>query len=192
MTDVDGSPARPPEVVLLCGVAGSGKTTHAQRLAEAGYARLSIDEEIWRRFGRYGVDYPADRYAEHSAVASAALDEALVRLVREGRDVVVDRSLWQRAERDRCKRLVEDAGGRWRLVYLDVPEEVLRRRLAERSRRFDAHAAFPIDDKTLDRFLRGFEVPRGEGEEVVRPGTPAGGQQPGGSSSSSAPAAPAS
>ena len=40
----------------MCGVAGSGKTTYAQRLEAEGYVRLSIDEEIWQRFGRFGID----------------------------------------------------------------------------------------------------------------------------------------
>jgi hypothetical protein len=35
----------------MCGIAGSGKTTYAQRLQHAVFKRLSIDEEIWRRFG---------------------------------------------------------------------------------------------------------------------------------------------
>lgn len=41
---------------------GSGKTTYAPRLEPAGYAPLSIDEEIWHSFGRYGVDYDAACY----------------------------------------------------------------------------------------------------------------------------------
>jgi predicted kinase len=49
-------------VVLMCGIAGSGKTTYAQRLERDGYVRLSIDEEVWRRFGRYGLDYEPAAY----------------------------------------------------------------------------------------------------------------------------------
>jgi adenylylsulfate kinase-like enzyme len=41
-----------PEVVLMCGVDGAGKTTYAKRLEVGEHVRLSIDEEIWRRFGR--------------------------------------------------------------------------------------------------------------------------------------------
>ncbi len=52
-------------VCMMCGVAGSGKTTVVQHLEARGMVRLSIDEEIWRRFGRYGLDYPPERYAEH-------------------------------------------------------------------------------------------------------------------------------
>ncbi len=155
------------QVVLLCGLAGSGKTTYAQGLEASGYVRLSIDEEVWSRFGRFGVDYEPARYAELSAVAEAALRHRLVALVRQGRDVVIDFSFWQRAARDRYKQLIEDAGGSWRLVYLRADQVLLRRRLKGRSRRFDANAAFPITDDIFASYLAGFEEPHDEGEEIV-------------------------
>lgn len=36
-----------PLVVMMCGVAGSRKTTFSQQLEKGGFLRLSIDEEIW-------------------------------------------------------------------------------------------------------------------------------------------------
>lgn len=151
----------------MCGIAGSGKTTYARRLEETGYARLSIDEELWERFGRYGVDYSPAQYAEHSATVERDLRDQLVRLIREGRDVVVDFSFWRRRMRDDYKRLVETAGGRWRLVYLKTDPDVLRQRLDFRSERFDADAAFPITHDILASYLAAFEEPNGEGEEIV-------------------------
>ncbi len=161
-----------PVVVLLCGVAGSGKTTYAQQLETDGYVRLSIDEEVWARFGRYGIDYDPADYARLSAAAEDVLRERLVTLIRQGRDVVVDFSFWQRASRDRYKRLVEATGGTWRLIYLKVDPVVLRQRLNDRAGRFDANAAFPIKQGTLAAYLAGFEEPRGEGEDVNPFGDP--------------------
>lgn len=166
----DDFPSATPgaEVVLMCGVAGSGKTTYSKRLEQQGYERLSVDEEIWRRFGRYGIDYPASDYGELSIVVEAALRERLQELLAEqGRRVVIDFSFWQRAERGRYKRLVEQAGGTWRLVYLRVDRDELRRRLNHRNSRVDANAAFPITEEILQRYLNDFEPPEGEGEEVV-------------------------
>jgi predicted kinase len=152
----------------MCGVAGAGKTTYAKALEAQGYVRLSIDEEIWERFGRYGVDYAPERYGEYSVGAEAVLRERLVELMRQGHDVVVDFSFWRRAMRDQYKRLVADAGGRWELVYLKVDREQLRERLDTRAVRSDANAAFTITDDMLDRFMTGFEEPEGEGESVIR------------------------
>ena len=82
-------------------------------------------------------------------------------------DVVVDFSFWQRARREHCKRLIEDVGGRRRLLYLKVDPALLRQRLDERSRRSDANAAFPITQDLLTSYLAGFEEPNGEGEEAL-------------------------
>jgi predicted kinase len=157
---------RPATVVMMCGVAGSGKTAFALRLQDEGFVRLSIDEEIWRRFGRYGLDCDASEYAEHSTVAEQALRGRLTELVRDGRDVVLDFSFWQRADRDRYKRLIESVGGRWRLIYLKVNPQELGRRLAERNQRFDANAAFAISAERLAGYLASFEEPVGGGAEV--------------------------
>lgn len=168
MTHPDSpAPEHRPLVVLMCAVAGSGKTTYAQRLEARGHVRLSVDEEVWGRFGRYGVDYAPEDYARLSGAAEDVLRPRLLELVAEGRDVVVDLSFWRRATREEYKRLVERAGARWRLVYLKVDPAVLRRRLAERARRFDANAAFPITEDILAAYLAGFEAPDGEGEQVL-------------------------
>jgi hypothetical protein len=65
------------------------------------------------------------------------------------------------------KQLIEELGGRWRLLYLRVGSQELRRRLAERNERFDANAAFPIGAERLAGYLASFEEPHGEGEEVI-------------------------
>lgn len=154
-------------VVLMCGIAGSGKTTYARGLEREGFVRLSVDEEIWRRWGRYGVDYPAARYPELQRLAEQAVRDELVSLVERGRDVVVDLSMWRRLDRDDYKALIERTGGRWRLVYLRASPDLLRKRLAERRGRGDANADLPVTDAVLERYLREFEEPSCEGEEVV-------------------------
>jgi predicted kinase len=167
---VSGTPTesdRVPRVVLMCGVAGAGKTTFAKRLELTGYVRLSIDEEIWARFGRFGIDYDPVLYSDHLVTTEAILRERLVDLVRAGQNVVVDFSFWQRARRDEYKQLIVDAGGSWDLIYLKVSRSELRRRLAARAKRFDANAAFPITDAKLDEFLTGFQEPDGEGETII-------------------------
>lgn len=154
-------------VVMMCGVAGSGKTTFAQQLEEEGFIRLSIDEEIWTTNGRYGIDYPTDKYEEYKEAAENKLRKLLVKLIQDKQHVVVDFSFWQRSRRTIYKRLIEENGGEWKLIYLKVHPNDLRKRLKIRSQRFDANAAFPITEKVLTSFLKGFEVPTDEGEIVI-------------------------
>jgi predicted kinase len=152
-------------VFLLVGLTGSGKTTWARTHERARRAvRLSVDEEVHTRNGRYNVDYPEHEYPAREAPVVADLRERLIALLAEGRDVVYDHGLWGRAERADYQRLVEQHGGRWRLIYFDVPAGELRRRLAERNRRTDANA-LTVSPEALEEFFERFEAPSGEGEE---------------------------
>lgn len=160
-----------PVVFLLVGLTGSGKTTYAQRCLEpAGAVRLSVDEEVFARHGRYGVDYPEYEYFEREAPVVAGVREQLLTLVRGGRDVVLDHGLWRRPDREAWKTLVESAGGRWRLLYFPVPREELWRRLEQRNRLQHANA-LSVTARALDDFFARFEAPHGEGEEVIAPGS---------------------
>ena len=156
-----------PLIVLMCGVAGSGKTTFAQQLEKEGFVRLSIDEEIWVSYGRYGIDYPVEKYENYKEEAEKKLRNYLVKLIQDKQSVVVDFSFWQRSRRDQYKKIIEEAGGMWKLIYLKVHPDDLRKRLKIRSQRFDANASFTITEEILTSFLNGFETPTGEGETVI-------------------------
>ncbi|MBE1491705.1 AAA family ATPase [Plantactinospora soyae] len=158
---------RAPLVFLLVGLTGSGKTTYAKRVLEpAGAVRLSVDEEVFARHGRYGVDYPEHEYFAREAPVVAEIRERLVGLMAEGRDVVLDYGLWRRPERDAWKTLVETAGGRWRLLYFPVPRTELMRRLGLRNQLTDANA-LRVTERELDEFYGRFDVPVDEGEETI-------------------------
>jgi predicted kinase len=155
-----------PLVVMMCGVAGSGKTTFSQLLEKEGFVRLSIDEEIWAVNGRYGVDFPLEKIEEYKKVAESKLRNYLIELIHDKQQVVIDFSFWDRARRDQYKQLIEKAGGKWQLVYIQVHPDDLRERLKIRNKRFDANA-FPITEEVLTSYLNGFEIPKGEGEIVI-------------------------
>ena len=152
-------------VWLLVGLTGSGKTTFANRLEARGVVRLSVDEEVFARHGRYGIDYHESEYHEKESPVVEEVYRRLEGLVAADRDVVLDAGLWRRTDRDEVKELVEAAGGAWRLVYFEVGQDELLRRLAERNRRGDANALL-VTPEALDDFIARFESPSGEGEEL--------------------------
>jgi predicted kinase len=155
-----------PLVVMMCGVAGSGKTTFSKVLEQEGFVRLSIDEEIWATNGRWGIDFPMEKFEEYRQDAEVTLRNRLIKLIHDKQQVVIDFSFWDRWRRNRYKKLIEDSGGKWILVYLKVQEQDLRERLKVRNQRFDANS-FPISEELLASYLNGFEIPQGEGEIVI-------------------------
>ncbi|NGO45110.1 AAA family ATPase [Streptomyces sp. YC419] len=158
-------------VYLLVGLTGSGKTTYAKRRLEpAGVTRLSVDERVYARHGRYGVDYPERDYFALETPVVAEVRNELVDLVAAGRSAVLDHGLWTRKERDEWRQLIREAGGHPRLLYFPVPREELLRRLNERNGREDANA-LTVTESALDDFYARFEPPTGEDEEIIEPGS---------------------
>jgi len=156
-------------VFLLVGLTGAGKTTYAERvLRPTGATRLSVDEIVFARQGRYDVDYPAAVYFEHYTPALAEVRSAMLRELDLGHDVALDLGIWGRADRDDWKALIESAGARWRLLYFRVPRAELLRRLVERNQLEHANA-LRVTEKDLDDFYSRFDEPHGEGEEVIEP-----------------------
>lgn len=143
----------PATAAFTCGPAGAGKTTWATAREATGWARLSMDEEVWAR------GY-VDHDAPHAVLLEieAELRSRLLALIGEGRDVVVDLSFSTRAIRAEYRTLVRDAGARCELVWFEVPIAVLRERLALRDRTRGPNAV-RLDDATLTRYVEGFEVP---------------------------------
>lgn len=156
----------PGVVVMMCGLAGSGKTTYARRLEARGYRRLSVDEIIWRRIGHDAALLDPTEYEQHQATADQELQEELIRLMAARQPVVLDKSFWSRATRDRYKALIKEYGGTWILIYLKAAPDTLRRRLAIRNAQ-DGPSSVTVSPELLDRYLMSFEEPRDEGEHTI-------------------------
>lgn len=154
---------------------GSGKSSLSRWIVSShpSFKRLSIDSYIYTKYGLYSVDYPEDKYSDYQDEAESVLRNELAQLLRRGsQDAILDFSFAFRKSRDEWKRLVEESGGRWVLVYLDVGADELRRRVRARNRLDvkDGDSAFFVTDEILEIFLAGFQRPIGEDEVVLRLG----------------------
>jgi predicted kinase len=135
------------------------------------FTRLSVDTYVHSKHGFYGIDYPHSRYSEYLVEARAALRHQLIDVLRakDGGDVVLDFAFAFKEDRDDWKKAIEIEGGRWVLVYLEADREALWRRIQERKAKgLDADSAFEMTEEVLDGYMKGFEVPRGEGEIVLK------------------------
>ena len=120
------------QVVLLCGISGSGKTTFARRLEEEGFTRLSADGIIWEHYGDDFPNLPAEVKKRAFMEVNAELEMRLARLLLEGKRVAVDATLCKRPKRDRLRSVCSSLNAGVCLVWLDVAPDTLRERLALR------------------------------------------------------------
>lgn len=123
-----------PVVYLLCGLGGSGKSMYAQKLAGCGLQKFSLDEYVYSLYGRAITKLPEHEYLERYRTAKIELDDKLVRTIKQKQSVVVDYGFWRRSSRDFYKKLVEDSGGEWKLIYLKASPETLMKRLKGRNK----------------------------------------------------------
>lgn len=117
------------------------------------------------------MDYPKDKYNDLQEEAEPALRTELVQLLHQGsQDIILDFSFAFQATRDAWKALVEGAGGRWVLMFIEVDPDELRRRVRARNQLAvkDGDSAYFVTEQVLDSFIAGFERPTGEGEVVLR------------------------
>lgn len=157
-----------PVVYLLCGLGGSGKSTYAQKLvAERGLQKFSLDEYVYSLYGRAIASMPEQVYLQHYRTAKVELDKKLACAIKQKQSVILDYGFWRRSSRDYYKRLIEENGGEWKLIYLKASPEILMRRLKERNKRTDANA-FPVTEEMLQGFIERFEEPHNEGEEIIQ------------------------
>ena len=113
----------PGRVVLLCGLAGAGKTTVAKTIDGV---RMSPDE--WLRALAIDLWEPEPRRRIEALQWSLTQELAL-----RGLTVVIEWGVWSRAERDRVREWCRANDVVVELRHLDVPIEELERRLALRN-----------------------------------------------------------
>lgn len=139
-------------VVFMCGPSGAGKTTYARRLEAEGMVRLSFDAGIWAR-GITGGEVPEEVREE----IRTELRTELLRLLDEGRDVVLDFSFWSRAMREEWRALLAEHHVVPETIYLATDRDTVLARVAQR--RTDHADDFPVGLDTAASYVDRFEPP---------------------------------
>jgi aminoglycoside phosphotransferase family enzyme/predicted kinase len=135
---------RPPRLVLMSGVSGSGKTWLARRLAPAlGAVHVRSDLERKRLAGLAPLARSASAIGQglYGREASAAVYERLAECAADalagGYTTIVDATFGVAAERARFRALAAQLGLPICIVHCHAPETVLARRILARRQRAD-------------------------------------------------------
>jgi predicted kinase len=144
-------------LILLCGLAGAGKTTLGKQLEADGAVRMCPDE--WLVALGFNI-YDAD-----ARVAVEGLQWELAQaLLLRGLTVVDECGVWQRWERDLRRTWAREHGVAVELRFLDAPVDVLTARVAERNRTLPEGA--PRIEPALVAFWNG-RIERPDADELA-------------------------
>jgi predicted kinase len=139
-------------LILTCGLPGAGKTDLARQLA-ADRSALRLTKDEWlTALGSSPWDEPTREKVEHE-LWNLAQD-----ILRLGVSVVLDFGLWSRIERDEMRFAARGLGVGVELHYLDVPTDVLWRRIQARNSQPPWDSS-PIRRADLDGWLLLFQPP---------------------------------
>ncbi|WTP58527.1 ATP-binding protein [Streptomyces phaeochromogenes] len=154
-------PPRPPFCVLMAGLPGSGKTTLSRVLTSRGFVRLCPDEEMYRRHGVYGVDFPRGTFPTLERPVLEDVADELSEQLKAGHDVVVDHGFWTPEDRDKWRAIATDAGATSVLVYLAASHDELWARISKRN---ELHENDPnsiyFTESDLQRYRKRFSPPK--------------------------------
>lgn len=138
-------------LIIICGLPGSGKTTHARMLEDTLPAvRLCPDD--WM------TALSLDLYDEDRRARIEALQWDLARkLLPLGLAVVIEWGTWGRSERDTLRTGAQALGARVELHYLSAPVDILFERIRHRGQENP-----PITRDALAEWAGIFQAPTAE------------------------------
>ena len=122
---------------------------------------------MWNIYGQKGIDYPEDQYDELSEKVECMLRQTMIRLIKDGKNVVIDFSFWNRDNRNFYKNIIEKTGATVELVYMKASKELLWDRLQKRNLSIHANSPFTITEEIFEQYYNGFQEPKDEGEIVL-------------------------
>jgi len=154
-----------PEIALLCGLTGSGKSTWAAERAKRGAMVFSSDQWMIRLYGHH---MPRELFDTRVANCMELIFDQANRLAALGVDAVIEGPTWRRAERQRASQRLAASGAELTLYWFDVPIDELRRRLVIRNAALPPNT-FEVTAAMLTEFAGWFEPPTAdEGLRIVR------------------------
>ncbi|WP_237329766.1 AAA family ATPase [Streptomyces sp. CBMAI 2042] len=170
---LSGRPGPAPQAILMSGLQGAGKTTLARAFERSGFRRLCPDEEMFRRHGHYGKDFPRGQFRVREAPILQDIADKLQTLLQEGHDVVLDHGLWTPEERGRWADTAMEAGGQPVLIYLPASHEVRWDRIRKRNDQslVDANS-IEFSEADLLRHAGRFVPPAADEPHIVYEGRP--------------------
>ena len=155
------------KLLFLCGKMAAGKTTLSRELAAREDAVVLAEDALLERlFPGEIADLSA--YVKYSSRIRSAFQAHICALLAKGISVVLDFPANTKQQRAWFRRLIDDAGTEHELHFIDAPDAVCLRQLAQRSEGLPADRKWTTEAE-FHAVTRYFQPPtEDEGFNIVR------------------------
>lgn len=148
---------QPGKLFFFCGKMAAGKSTLAREIAQRENAVLIVQDEWFEQlFPGEITGIPG--FVKYSSRLRSALKGHISALLSQGLSVVLDFPGNTKTQREWFRALFESAIAEHELHYVDVPDEVCKRQLRERSKHLPEDSAF-TSEAEFDAITKYFQEP---------------------------------
>ena len=120
------------QVVIMCGISGSGKTLYASQLEKHGYVRLSTDAIIWETVGKEIINLSKEEQKRLFSKSRVEAKKRFIELLKANKKVVFDSTHCKRSSRDEIRNICSEFKEVPLFVYCDAEKDELEHRLSQR------------------------------------------------------------
>lgn len=147
------------KVYLICGKICSGKSYYTKQLKEKINAVvLSPDEATYDLINNEQGEFYnifVDRLINY-------MNKKAVEIVKAGANVIYERGLWSKEERQKVRKYFEENDVETELHYIYVSDEIWKKQIEERNKRClegNGGADFYLDEGLMNKLVSKFEEP---------------------------------
>ena len=147
------------KVYLICGKICSGKSYYSRKLQESVNAViLSPDEATYDLIENEQGEF----YNVFCERLLKYMNKKAVEIVRAGANVIYERGLWSKEERNKTKEYFKQNGIETELHYVYVSDELWKKQIDERNKRVEegkGGSDFYLDEGLMNKLVSLFEEP---------------------------------
>ena len=95
------------------------------------------------------------------------MNKKSIEIVKAGANVIYERGLWSKSERDKVKKFYKDNNIEFELHYIDISDDVWHKQIELRNKRIEegnGGTDFYLDEGLMKKLISNFEEP--ENDEV--------------------------
>src|SRR3989338_9027828 len=149
------------KLYIMCGLAFSGKSTLAKRIAEHTGSEIIAFDKLWVEEDKIK---PVPKNADGWRHIRKVTQEKILKTLKEGKSVIYDDNNAKREHREELRNLAKQAGVESIVVYLDTPLEIIR---AREEANKDSQNRHEVEPHNFQKVLGDLEIPARDEKSLI-------------------------